>query len=966
MKLKNKKYFQYKGKVHDLEIQSEKNDHSYNIENIVVHNSAVGSAVAYALGITSLNPIEHGLLFERFINPNRKQMPDIDWDQELGARDKVLEYLIETYGKESVCNVATFGTYGPKSALQDMSRGLRKDTGNDTILSRKIVKIPKLAEEGVNKWKPKDGEMISFFRELKSVNRDPDILDWIENNQDTIRLADKLCGQMKNLGTHAGGIVVTPEPIYNFIPVTRGSGNMITAFSEADGSEKQLSELGILKLDVLGLSTLNVLKECVEKIRQDTGEDLTEKINFLPLDDEKMIKHFATGNNYGIFQMDRSAMFTSRFREDGAPLDSFGDIVVINAMNRPGPLENFLPKYGFWKALDQGKIKISPEELAEIDKERYPFDFMRKSLSPTYGCLLFQEQFMQMICDVTGMTFGDADSFRRALAWKPDNPKFHTVKGYFDKLEQSMIDKGFTKEDVEKFLQYCRNFMGYSFNKCVSGKTVMMSHSNSGSPRSIGEFWKCMNVPGWAKRNGMSSMKQYINKNGYGSCFSLNEKNELVKNKIADIRFEGKKDTYTLELVTGETIVTTDNHKFPTSNGEKELKDIDIENDMIYVINAKMDTRSKVFPTALRKIKSITFKENEEVYDVEMEAPYHTFTVDTGIVTSNSHSVAYSYISWQTLFFKVYYPSYFYAAMLNGEEKTEKIQEIIEDARKNNIKVLNLSIVASEYMTKAEGPDAVRLGYKLIKGMGGAVENELQVLELHKCKTIDEVLQKPFKKVNSSALNNLIRLGCFDELGVARELIETLKNLYKEPKIEKWFTRKRSPGEEKTMPEILIETFGAQEVMNVMPDILDEITPHIALISRLTPLLKVDTLEKEDAKKTRLQKETINAEVELLGFAVSNDDAFGDFARSMKAMGVVSIAEWEEDIYCYFKIVKINEAKTKAGKTYWVYLLNDGRKDYKAKVWNMNKKAYDGAYCIGALDNDPTFGWTLQKCEIVK
>lgn len=759
--------------------------------------SAAGSVVAYAIGITDLCPITHKLLFERFINPNRKVMADIDWDSDTTGRDRVVEYLIDTYGRDSVCNVATFGTYSPKSALKDMSRGLKKSPEMEAILNKKICKIPDIAEEGVNKWKPKTGELIAYFDDLEKTVTDPEIKEWIKENKDTVRFADKLQGQMKSIGTHAGGIVVTPEPIYNLIPVMKNDKKLVTAFREADGSSKDLGELGILKLDVLGLKTLDVFKDCVNAINKDKGIDLYEKINHLDLNDEKLIKAFASGNNYGIFQMDRSGMFVSKFRDDGGAVDSFEDIVAINAMNRPGPLETFLPKYGYWKAIDKGKIKLTAEELEKVDKERYPFEFMRKSLEPTYGALLYQEQFMQMVCDASDFNFGEADSFRRGIAWRKDHPKYKTVESYFDRLEKGMMEKGYTKEDVDKFVEYCRKFMGYSFNR--------------------------------------------------------------------------------------------------------------------------------------------------------------------------SHSVVYSYISWQTLFFKVYYPAYFYAAMLNNEDKEEKIQEIIDDAKKNAIRILPLSVSRSEYYSKAEDDESVRLGYKLIRGMGEAVEDELKELEMHKCTTIDEILQKPFKKINKTALDNLVRLGCFDEFGVDREMIEKLKSLYKEPKIEKWFSRKRSPAEEKTMPECLSEAFETSIVMDIVQSIIGNDKPHTALVKSLTPYLRVDSKEDPDVKRIRIQKETIAAEMELLGFSISVDDSFNDFARAMRAGGFKAISDFDaNDPKCYFKLTKITELKTKNGKTYWQYTLNDGRKEFKAKLWRENKKVKEGDCCVGVLEFSEDWGWTLVQVEFVK
>jgi DNA polymerase-3 subunit alpha len=775
MKLKNKKYFHYKGPVYDLQVNTE--DHSYNIENVVVHNSAAASVVCWALGITGLNPMEHNLIFERFINPERKVMADIDWDSEQGARDKILEYLISKYGRESVSNVATFSLYGPKSALQDMSRGLKKETGMDSILMRKITKL-----EGIE-----DAEDLKmFFSKVERTNPDSDVQHWISNNQDTIDFAQRIIGQMRQLGTHAGGIVVTPGPIYNYIPVTRGSGNMVTAFKEADGSSKDLTELGILKLDVLGLKTLNILKECVSKIKEDTGEDLTDKIYHLDLTDKKIINYFAEGNNYGIFQMDRSKMFTEKMKAD-----SFDDIVAVNAMNRPGPLEKFLNKYGYWKSIDTGAIEIDDEERERVDKERYPFEFMRKTLGKTYGCLLYQEQFMQLICDAAGFTYGESDSFRRVFGWKEDHPKYYTIKGYYDRLEAGMEKMGYSKEDTAKFIQYCREFTGYSFNV--------------------------------------------------------------------------------------------------------------------------------------------------------------------------AHATTYAYIAYQTLFLKVYYPSYFYAAMLNMENDIEIYQEIISDAKKNQVEILPHSITKSVYGTRAEGLNAIRLGFKMIKGLGGAVEGEIEELKLNECKTIDEILQKPFKKLNTTAIQNLIDLGCFDEFGIQREKITILKDLYQDDKILFWFERKKQALRLETIPKSLLEHFEEKDCLRSAIRVKGEEKPNVALLNLLIDKLVVPKTMSEEKQR----EATIKKQNELIGFSLYNDEKIEKFDAALRIKGFKPLKEFNNDNHDYYFIInKVEQKATKNGKSYLHLVINDGANDIKVRCWQMLSLEENKIY-TGKFKKD-TFGWTLEGRGVYK
>lgn len=1148
--------------------------------------SAAGSIVAYAIGITDMCPVEHNLLFERFINPNRKTMADIDWDQEEGSREKVLGYLVETYGQNSVCNVATFGQYAPKSALKDMSRGLRKDTATDGILNKKICKLPEVAEEGVKKWKPKPGEMISYFEKVHKETIDPEIKLWIEDNRDTIRLADKLQGQMKSIGTHAGGIVVTPEPIYNLVPVMKGSGNLVTAFREADGSSKDLSDLGILKLDVLGLKTLNVLKECVLRIKEDTGLDLYEKIYHLKLDDPNLIKAFASGKNFGIFQMDRSAMFTSRFKNDGGGVDSFEDIVAINAMNRPGPLEKFLPKYGVWKHMDKHPEAYEQEELDEADAERYPFPFMKNSLSQTYGCLDKDEKIYipsignyKAIKDVVN---GEKIVSKSGNGYTTANNKLTIHRGINDIYEYT-LKTGYTlrvTSDHKINTLYGEMSIGEAYNKGISimlprrltwventesfelfdltkarlmglmladgnFKSTNIVFTNServlsdGFKQAIEFLYKECKVTEYHKKNEtfdyvVSGIQR--RKNAFmDELKALGLKGKGSKDKFIPLEYFTRDVLFKLHLLAGlwdgdggvteynayyktkskqlaEDIVTICRQlgmlpiiKYNKDESYRVVLDLDAysmiaehmlldykkptrvthpyynQPDKVFLQDAMRDkfgSERGYYKTIDRKrknsgsfykdqlelrslfnnlnmlelfdnnyfvqIESEKFVKHDEVYDLSIDGEPWFVAGHGGILVHNcllyqeqfmqmicdvtgmtfgdadsfrraiawrednpkfytvkgyfdrleqsmldqnytkedvakflqycrdfmgysfnrSHSVVYSYISWQTLFFKHYYPTYFFAAMLNSEDKTDAIQNIIEDAKNHGMDILPLNVAESEYHTKSEGENGIRLGYQLIKGLGNAVEAELKELELHKCKTIDQILQKPFKKINATTLNNLIRLGCFDGFDVPREMVQRLKELYKEPKIEKWFSRKRSPAEEKTMPPILSENFDVSMVMDLVPSALDSAVPHIALVKSLTPYLASDN--KVDIEV--LQKATIMAEMELLGFPVTEDEMFKRFALAYSSDGALSIDDFEEgddpNVY-YFKIIAINELKTKKGKTYWSYVLSSGRKEIKAKVWNENTKAIAGAYCIGVLSHDD-WGFSLKGCQIVK
>ena len=294
MKLKNKKFYNYTGKVYDLQVSSK--DHSYNIENVVVHNSVCGSLLAYSLSITEIDPIKFDLYFERFLNKERKSFPDIDCDYQQGSRELVREYLENKYGKEAVFGVGSHHLYHPKSALQDVTRGLGLDSSFGSTLMMEVTKLEELEDQK---------NLREFFDiVLEQPNITSSLRKWILDSEEVIKWADKLLGQCKNIGTHAGGILICPGPIYNYIPVQKSSKEIVTAFREADGSGKDLSELGLLKLDILGLKTLNVINDCIESIKRDLNEDITDKVRYIDLEDVNLFTRFKKGNNVGIFQMD--------------------------------------------------------------------------------------------------------------------------------------------------------------------------------------------------------------------------------------------------------------------------------------------------------------------------------------------------------------------------------------------------------------------------------------------------------------------------------------------------------------------------------------------------------------------------------------------------------------------------------------------------------------------------------------
>lgn len=450
MKLKNKKYFHYSGKVYDIEVDTE--DHSYNIEGLVVHNSAAGSLLAYTTEICQVDPVKHGLYFERFLNPQRTAKPDIDSDFSVGGKEFVYNFLQEKYGKDCVIGVGTHSIYRGKIALKDAARGLGKDTGFQSVLMTHINKITELDAF--------EGDLEEYFDNMQKTTSDVVVRDWIRDNKEIIYYANKLMGCTRQIGTHAGGIVITPTPIWNHIPVTRAAQTVVTAFREADGSYKELSDLGLLKLDILGLSSLSIIQTAIDEIKSNTGKDISNDILYINLEDENILEQIKNNNIYSIFQLDGGAQ---RLVKSIKP-DCFEDICAISALNRPGPLETFGDKFGTWK-----RKYLAGEEDDLLTDPLYPkLDFMREVTKNTYGVLLYQEQFMFMVQKACDMDLGECDNFRRCIGWKEDNPKYYQLEEYFKRLGAGMLAKGYAEEDTKYFVDYCRKFLGYSFNRSHS------------------------------------------------------------------------------------------------------------------------------------------------------------------------------------------------------------------------------------------------------------------------------------------------------------------------------------------------------------------------------------------------------------------------------------------------------------------------------------------------------------------
>lgn len=400
--------------------------------------SAAGSVVAYCLGITQIDPIKYDLLFERFLNPDRISMPDIDIDFDDDGRGKVLEYVQEKYGKDHVSHVVTFGTMAAKSAIKDVARIQQLPLSESDRLAKAIPDKFTFNEEGKNKPPKVNLEnCIKYVPEIRDAyNSDNAVL------HDTIEYAKRLEGTVRNTGVHACAILIGRSDLTDFIPISivkdKDTGENMWV-SQYEGS--YIEEVGMLKMDFLGLKTLSIIKDSVSNIRKSKGIDLD--IAHIPLDDRPTYDLFGRGDTVGTFQFESDGM--RKWLRELKPT-RFEDLIAMNALYRPGPLE-YIPDFVDRK---NGRKPIE-----------YDIPEMEEYLSDTYGITVYQEQVMLLSQKLAGFTKGQADGLRKAMGKKLAD-KMAELKTLFMEGGQ---EKGHSVEMLEKIWKDWEAFAQYAFNK---------------------------------------------------------------------------------------------------------------------------------------------------------------------------------------------------------------------------------------------------------------------------------------------------------------------------------------------------------------------------------------------------------------------------------------------------------------------------------------------------------------------
>ncbi len=408
--------------------------------------SAAGSVVAYCLGITNIDPIKYNLLFERFLNPDRKSLPDIDTDFDDEGRQKVIDYVVEKYGRNQVAHIATYGTMAAKMSIKDVARVLDLPLSESNALAKLVPDKPKITLErifnaslsGDNSLSDKEGlnpeelEQVKQLRKIKEAGGLPGTV--IEN-------AMVLEGSVRGTGIHAAGIIIAPSDLTDILPVA-SSKDVSLLITQYDGSV--IENAGVIKMDFLGLKTLSILKEAIRLIKQNHG--VTIDLDEMPLDDPLTYALYQRAETNGTFQFESPGM--QKHLKDLKP-DQFSDLIAMNALFRPGPMV-YIPNY---IARKHGREKIE-----------YDLPVMEEYLSDTYGITVYQEQVMLLSQKIANFTKGDADVLRKAMG-KKDKPTIDKMKGKF--MEGGQANQH-PSDRLEKIWTDWEAFAQYAFNKSHS------------------------------------------------------------------------------------------------------------------------------------------------------------------------------------------------------------------------------------------------------------------------------------------------------------------------------------------------------------------------------------------------------------------------------------------------------------------------------------------------------------------
>lgn len=478
--------------------------------------SAAGSVVAYCIGITNIDPVKYNLLFERFLNPDRKSMPDIDTDFDDEGRQKVIDYVVEKYGRNQVAQIVTFGTMAAKSSIKDVARVLDLPLNDSNALAKlvpdrpgielkRVMLAPLTGKDSLVEKESLNNEDLEGIRKLREIANGTDL------KAEVLKEAVKLEGSVRGTGMHAAGIIIAPSDLTDIIPVatSKETNLLITQFEG-----KEIEDAGVIKMDFLGLKTLSILRDALELIEQ--NHKIKIDLDLIPLDDKQTLELFQRGETNGTFQFESPGM-QKHLRE--LKPDKFEDLIAMNALYRPGPIE-YIPNF-IARKFGREKVTYDTPEMEEYLKE-------------TYGITVYQEQLMLLSQKLAGFSKGDADVLRKAISKKNQD----TLAKNKAKFVEGCLKNGIETKVSEKIWSDWEAFASYAFNKshstCYAFVAFQTAWLKAHYPaeymaavmtHSLNDQKKITFFIDETKRMGIPVLGPDVNESGYQ--FSVNKKQEI-------------------------------------------------------------------------------------------------------------------------------------------------------------------------------------------------------------------------------------------------------------------------------------------------------------------------------------------------------------------------------------------------------------------------------------------------------
>src|SRR5271157_3778316 len=399
--------------------------------------SAAGSLVSYAMAITDIDPLQYGLLFERFLNPERVNLPDIDIDFCMNRRGEVIQYVTEKYGREQVAQIITFNTLGARAAIKDVGRALEMPYAEVERLTKMVPNVLNISLPDAMKMEPGFGE---------AARKDPRV-------DDVLKVALRLEGLARNCSVHAAGVVISPQPLTELVPLYKTNRDEIVTQFDMNGLDK----LALLKMDFLGLTTLTLIDDALRLIRKRHGVELVPED--LPLDDKATYEIFAKGFTSGVFQFESSGMRDILRRYQPSRIE---DLTALNAIYRPGPIQGGMIDDFIERKWGRRAVQYDLPELKEL-------------LEETYGVIVYQEQVMQISNRIAGYSLGDADLLRRAMGKK----KAEEMAQQRERFVKGAAQRKFPPKKIEKIFDLMAQFAGYGFNKSHSAAYALLAYQTA-------------------------------------------------------------------------------------------------------------------------------------------------------------------------------------------------------------------------------------------------------------------------------------------------------------------------------------------------------------------------------------------------------------------------------------------------------------------------------------------------------